>query len=364
LAKKPCQAIHHQRVVFDAVNGDSVKRMEHQTWSDEGDGGTGKGTSRTLLEEALGTHTGKQQNGYVAVITHNALGVQSRESAGEPPREQWANLEGSKIAFCDDFTADFRKPLNSASLRQIAGRNALTAARKGAPERTFTFYGALVMLVNGTWHADKVPNGADLRRYDGSTFTTLYRNNPVGPNQLLKDADLKGNVRNLLPEFFFLVRCWWLACTPHPKADITLPRPPSTLALIKDLAGACEDADPLEVRHVKEFVDERLTFYKLNVTKPSSRDEIKAALMTWLDAKKLSASPEEVRARMHEVLKFKPGHVLSKVEGRPRTSVNAVQMAHEDGTFRIATLKPPPMWFVDSNGLFTPGPPTVDAPTV
>ncbi len=224
------------RIIFENACGETLARMEHSTWRDDEDGSTGKGTGRSWIEAANGTFNGGEQRGYSAVITQAALAPKGRNQA-EGPKEQFANLEGCCFAFCDDFKANSKNPLDNAVLRQISGKNLLTAARKGKGERCFVFNGHLILLCNGTWVPDDPFIEADGRRMTGLHFPIKYKNKPQGPNEAQKDANLKHRVHELIPEFWFLARVFWLCTTPHPEADVTLPKCPCTELLVQEMSN-------------------------------------------------------------------------------------------------------------------------------
>ena len=327
--------MYHQRTVFESLAGKGDVRMQHYTWHDEGDGSTGKGTSRSLIDEALGHFTGIEQRGYVCVITHDALEVCG--GRGEKPKEQWSNLEGSKFAFVDDFTANAQRPLDNALLRQISGGNALSASRKGKSERAFTFFGKLVLMVNGIWKGDQQPKGSDIRRYGGSTFSVRYMNDPSGPNEMQKDAEFKHRMAELLPEFFFVLRVCWLCHTPHAAADQILPEPPSTAALVQQLIGSV--AERLDDAHTEAFIADKLVDYALGAEKPSSRDEICKAFDDWLRGKRITASNDEIKTALARKLRYKAAAPVAARGNRGRTTVNVYQL-EKGGRFVTQTLRP------------------------
>ena len=92
-------ALFQARLIFESVVGKAAKKIEFATLKDNGDGLTGKGTLRELCEKALGVHNGGVERGYCAVLCQEALTVGKQER----PREQFANLQGSRFAWVDDF---------------------------------------------------------------------------------------------------------------------------------------------------------------------------------------------------------------------------------------------------------------------
>ena len=273
------EAIGLLRGLCSAVNGSGNGNMEHWTLKDDGIGSTGKGTFRALCETVLGTYTGGQQNGYCCVITHAALLPPSRGEV-ERPSEQWSNLRGCCMCFCDDFTATAAVPLSTAKLRQISGLNNLTVARKNKPEETFIFHGTLYLLVNGQWVGDQPVKGADMRRVNGCEFTVSFQNEPVGPNQLLKDKAVKQGIVKMAPELIFLVMCYHYIKPAHEAADSTLPRPPSAAAIRTGLTTAGEDCD-IDGR-VCTVAKNCLMPYTLGAALPASAVQIDTKIREWL----------------------------------------------------------------------------------
>jgi len=328
----------HMRLVFENACGKGQIRMEVSSWYDDGEGSTGKGTCRKLIDESCGIYTGGEQRGYCCVMTHHAIAPDHR--GGEKPKEQWANMEGCIFAWVDDFKATSKFPLSNASMRQISGGNGLTAARKGMPERVFDFNGHLILLVNGLWAADEPIMGSDIRRYTGITFPISYKNVLSGPNTRLKDAEFKPSLKNHVPEFWFLARAFWLASTPHATADQTLPRPPSTLALIDMLSKVTAQAMVTD-NDVKLFCNTMLKAYVTQVGKPSTCMEIIEAFESWTHAKRdLTLSEGEARSAIKKVLAYKAGFPIPKSGTRARASVNAFVVL-VDGEARAVTLKTP-----------------------
>ena len=329
-------SVFQQRIIFENACGKAQGRMEVSTFFDEGDGSTGKGTCRKYVEEACGTYTGKEQRGYVAVMTHHALAPD--KGGGEKPREQWANLDGCIFALVDDFKATDKLPLCNASMRQISGGNGVTAARKGQSEKVFDFDGLLILLVNGLWVGDEPILGSDMRRYTGSNFQVCYKNAPEGPNERAKDRHFKPNLHKLVPEFWFVARCYWLAHTPYHEADITLPRPSSTMCLIDALSKKCSAV--IDTTCVKKFIVEKLTTWVLGPAKPASCTEIVSSFASYIFSQ-TGALPGDADARsaLGKVLQYKAGFPVPRHLQRPKTTVNAY-VTLVDGNSMALTLKP------------------------
>eukprot|EP00969_Alexandrium_andersonii_P337425 14913626-Alexandrium_andersonii.AAC.1 len=54
---------------------------------------------------------------------------------------------------------------------------------------------------------------------------------------MLKDSGIKEALSTYHPEFFFMVRVFWLVESPRPKSDNTMPQCPNTLALVGEILG-------------------------------------------------------------------------------------------------------------------------------
>ncbi|CAJ1411110.1 unnamed protein product, partial [Effrenium voratum] len=244
-------------LIFESVVGKAVKKIEFAT-----------------LKEAL--TVGKQ----------------------ERPREQFANLQGSRFAWVDNFAPNQR--LCSAVLRQISGGNTLTAARKGRGENIFSFHGDLLLCTNGVWQADAEFFGSDRRRITGVKFEHNFVDNPARPHELLKDNSVKQNIPEMFAEFWWVARVFWLA--PHPGgADITERAAQST-------------AQPSSMPEASELVRRYLQPYVLSKTRPATSQEVDSCI-----ADQLCVSPTAVRDE--KILMRREGEVIPRFGARTRTRV-------------------------------------------
>jgi hypothetical protein len=151
----------------------------------------------------------------------------------EGPTEQKANLFLCSHAFIDDFSP--WEPLNNVVLRQFSGGNMITAARKNQPELVFRFAGQVYLLCNDAWTPKEPFIGADVRRHHGLTFNVKFVDAAPGPNELLKDNNIKNNIRNYFAEFWFVARVFWLATKAHATSDHTLPFCANTFGVVRAL---------------------------------------------------------------------------------------------------------------------------------
>ncbi|CAJ1414825.1 unnamed protein product, partial [Effrenium voratum] len=260
-------------LIFESVVGKAVKKIEFATLKDNG------GVER----------------GYCAVLCQEALTVGKQER----PREQFANLQGSRFAWVDNFAPNQR--LCSAVLRQISGGNTLTAARKGRGENIFSFHGDLLLCTNGVWQADAEFFGSDRRRITGVKFEHNFVDNPTRPHKLLKDNSVKQNIPEMFAEFWWVARVFWLA--PHPgEADITERTAQST-------------AQPSSMPEASELVRRYLQPYVLSETRPATSQEVDSYI-----ADQLCVSPTAVRDELKKILMRREGEVIPRFGARTRTS--------------------------------------------
>ncbi|CAJ1447565.1 unnamed protein product [Effrenium voratum] len=287
-------ALFQARLIFESVVGKAAKKIEFATLKDNGDGSTGKGTLRELCEKALGVHNGGVERGYCAVLCQEALTVGKQER----PREQFANLQGSRFAWVDDFAPN--QPLCSAVLRQISGGNTLTAARKGRGENIFSFHGLLLLCTNGVWQADAEFFGSDRRRITGVKFEHNFVDNPTRPHELLKDNSVKQNIPEMFAEFWWVARVFWLARIPG--EDITERTAQST-------------AQPSSMPEASELVRRYLQPYVLSKTRPATSQEVDSYI-----ADQLCVSPTAVRDELKKILMRREGEVIPRFGARTRTS--------------------------------------------
>ena len=324
------EAIALLRAVMFAVIGRANQNMEHFTCTDSGDGSTGKGTLRALVEAALGPYNGVEQRGYSSVMSLDAVGV--HKGGVERPQEQWANLRGSCITFIDDFKADAQNPLSNSKIRQITGMNNLTAARKNREENIFCFHGLLMLMVNGFWVGDHPAIGADLRRVSGADFAVSFQNAPVGPMQRQKDATIKLKISNMLPEFWFLAMAYQSIDLAFPNTDFTCPRPPSSVPIRKNVADTSLLKDHTAM--IADFVNTHMVEYVLAEKLPDGMNEIDRLCMAFFSAAKIMIQKEEVREHMKKHFHPKTAHSIPKFAGRKKTTSN-VYLKHVSGGWTV-----------------------------
>lgn len=325
--------VYQMRIIFENAAAKTGGRMEYSTWRDDGDGSTGKGTARSWIEASCGIFDGKDSRGYVGILSVNTL--MHRREGGEKPAEQLANLEGSIFGICDDFKATGRAPLDTALLRQLSGKNAVSAARKNKGERGFVVHGHIILMCNGMWVPDEPFMGSDDRRLAGLDFAVKFKNEPQGPNEVQKDATLKTRIGRLVPEFWFVARCFWLAATPKPLADQTAPVCANTLCLRAEVL-----AKPMGLTVTRavvlEFIKERLTPFTLpSSTLPTSAKTIVETLMA-----STGALEAEARAGLAGVMQHKRGyHVRLQDPTGTRRGSQTVWMMLVDGAAVAMTLQ-------------------------
>ena len=203
----------------------------------------------------------------------------------------------------------------------------------------FTFNKHLVLMCNGTWVPDDPFNEADGRRLTGLHFPIKYKNNPEGPNEAQKDATLKHRVHDMIPEFWFIARVFWLCTLPYPKADQTLPKCPCTQVLVTEMMGKAESMSVRE-EDVNKFLKERTMAYKDSAEKPSSCDQIVDDFCSFYQKSRDHGSHRDFsRATLEKVVQDKKGHTIKKHGNRPKTSINAF-LKLINGVATPITLKP------------------------
>lgn len=197
----------------------------------------------------------------------------------------------------------------------------------------------MILLCNGTWVPDEPFKGADERRLQGIDFLVRFRDDPHGPNEVQKDATLKMHIGRLVPEFWFVTRAVWLAATPRPMADQTLPRSPNSRSLVDEMIAA-HTAAAVHVDFVDEYVQAKLITYEVSVHLPSSALVIvKDFVLFAREQKGVEISDEDARASLERVMQYKRGHTVRNFAARPRTSINAY-LTLQNGVAVVMTLRP------------------------
>ena len=123
-------------------------------------------------------------------------------------------------------------------------------------------HGHIILMRNGMWVPDEPFMGSDDRRLAGLDFAVKFKNEPQGPNEVQKDATLKTRIGRLVPEFWFVARCFWLAATPKPLADQTAPVCANTLCLRAEVLAIPPGTD-ISREAVEKFIAERLMPFRL-----------------------------------------------------------------------------------------------------
>ncbi|CAJ1420643.1 unnamed protein product, partial [Effrenium voratum] len=241
------------------------------------------GKAAKKIEFATLKRNGGVERGYCAVLCQEALTVGKQER----PREQFANLQGSRFAWVDDFAPN--QPLCSAVLRQISGGNTLTAARKGRGENIFSFHGLLLLCTNGVWQADAEFFGSDRRRITGVKFERNFVDNPTRPHELLKDNSVKQNPE-MFAEFWWVARVFWLVTE----------RTAQSTAQPSSMPEASR-------RYLQPYV--------LSETRPATSQEVDSYI-----ADQLCVSPTAGRDELKKILMRREGEVIPRFGARTRTS--------------------------------------------
>ena len=269
----------------------------------------------------LGTFTGGEQRGYCGVLTKACLmDAPSADQGRLAPNEQLSNLAGSVLGWCDDFAAS-STALSAEKLRQISGKNSLTAARKNKGENTFKFSGMLVLMTNGLWTVRGKMEGADIRRFARQQFLVTFANEPHGPMQRQKDMSIKDNVQTFVPELWWLTICYHHITQAHHTKDRTLPLPPTAVASLNELVveatnDALDDA-------IAKFVKEKVITWEPGEKLPPSAPEVDKACEYFCAGEKVpQVSMDMYRLGLRRHLVYKPGHTCNKVGSRKKTSVN------------------------------------------
>ena len=327
-------ALTQMRLIFEPLHAPGAL-CQTATFLDDGNGSTGKGALRELVETCDGVHNGKEQLGYACTLTAEALCSKKCEA----PSEQKANLFLCAHSFIDDFSPN--TPLNNVALRQLTGGNNLTAARKNAAEHVFKFNGQLYLLVNGPWRPTEPFIGNDRRRHAGLSFDVKFVDQPRGKNEAQKDASVKGDIVSYFAEYWFLARVFWLVPRPWTTSDRTMPRCPNSEQVVRLLMEESDNnVKEVSAAHVERFLRERLIPYELQEAKPSSIKEVDTAferfLMETAEEHKHGVDSAEAQRSLREKLFYKPGHSLNKRGARKKTSVNVYMYAEA-----VYTLKEP-----------------------
>ena len=308
-------AFMQARLIFEPCSDTGV-RCQVATFKDCGDGSTGKGTLRELCEVCLGTFNGDAQLGYSAVLKQETIQTKDKEA----PSEQTSNMYLAKHAWVDDFKPT--KPLCTAVLRQLSGGNNITSARKHGREMIFKFRGQIILVTNGFWSPDVPFVGAGERRVTGLSFDVRFVDDATGPNEMLKDSNIKEALRDYFAEFWFLVRVFWLVEQPYPKSDCTMPKCPNTLALAEGIMGAQFENYTVDEDTVKEFIEQKLIVYVLNEEKPSSASDIDLAVGAFVRQKFRGFSDNSARSSLRKHIQYKAGHTINKRGKRAKSTVN------------------------------------------
>jgi hypothetical protein len=130
------------------------------------------------------------------------------------------------------------------------------------------------LVTNGFWTPDVPFVGADVRRITGLSFDIRFVDEPVGPNEMLKDSGIKEALREYLAEFWFMVRVFWFVEQPRPKSDHTMPQGYNTLGVVSGVLGAQMDEYEVDKATVEKYIDTRLMIYTLAEEKPSTSAEV------------------------------------------------------------------------------------------
>jgi hypothetical protein len=334
------ETLYCLKIVCNAINCKSDHRTEHVTWHDDTTGGTSKGTHRAAVEACLGTYTErKKQRGYSCVFKVDAL--MTRRDGGEAPSEQWSNLRLCKFAFCDDFTADARRPLHAKALHQITGGNLLTACRKHGREETFTFRGTPILLCNGMWQQDEAPTGADARRGTGQSFDVSFVDATEGqvlaPGEVAKDSTIKRFIDRDVPELFMLALIYFYIPQYREDSEVTLPRPPTADAFRRRFLDRPDDIQNV----AQAFADKWLIVYQLSRECPSSARAIAEKLVNVGSTREQGVSVAVAHEALKKV-KFDGEHITQSSKLIPRFGPRrkeTVRVYHTSPSNYILTLK-------------------------
>jgi hypothetical protein len=321
------EALFCLKILANTICAKSHGRCEHYTMWDEGSGSTGKGTVRALLEKMLGTFTGSENRGYCAVMEKASFEDASATERGKlSPNAQMANINGSCLAWLDDFEAT-HGPLSASKLRRISGGNNLTAARKGKDDEVFMFNGMLVMICNGLWTISGHMEQADLRRFARQQFLVTFHNEPRGPMQRQKDKSVKDNVGQMVPEMWWLVICYHHIRQARPTLDRTMPLPPTVLASLEALLTDMADASVFEVLDntlLKFIALGHIFAWDGGEVLPKTCSEIEQAFAFHCVQQCMMARPEPdtLRDAMRRVFVYKPAFTVKLVGSRQRKTMN------------------------------------------
>lgn len=327
------EALFSCKMFSNGVNGKRQGNSEHFTMHDDGIGSSAKGTLRAAYEDAMGNNNGGAQRGYCGIMDIACLAHENIQGGAPKPNEQLANCKGCALVFVDDFDATQVK-LSAAKLRQLSGGNNLTVARKYKGEEIFTFDALLILMTNGLWKLDGQMMEADLRRIVRQLFPISFQNNPVGPNQRQKDAQIKRRVKDFASELFFLAICYHHIKQAHSKADRTLPLPPSAQSALEDLLQNNMGNETGDI--VEDFIVNNISDWTPEAEQlPSSCNQIEDAFVTFAKSRNEFISIGEAKIEMKKHFKYKAGYAVPRAKGK-RTSINAYI---DEKTKVIKTLK-------------------------
>jgi hypothetical protein len=162
---------------------------------------------------------------------------------------------------------------------------------------------------------------------------------PVGPNQRPKDATIKKNIAQFIPEFWFLIMCYYYIEPANAKMDITFPRPPSAYNIREkfELAKLDKNADDDEC--IKKLGEKLLEPYVRNEKLPLSVTDIDKILQDCIFALGNHVPSDKIRRVMKLLYQVRQRHNVSATGSRTKRARMDLYVKLVEGEVQIMTLK-------------------------
>ena len=217
----PCAGDHDSfvmllRVIFENACGKATDRLELSTWMGNR---SGRSTTWAWIQASCG--------GYAVEVSSNSF---RRASHFGAPSEL-PHIEGCCFAACE---LPARERLDLQLLREVAHRSLVSVRRLYEQPRQFVFHGHLILMCEEPWLPDEPLNQQVIRLCARMPFRAATNH----------DHALRSRVHQMVPEFWFLARVFWLCGTPRQEEPATQPQHRETKDLSRRWGRKAEGETP------------------------------------------------------------------------------------------------------------------------